>query len=148
MCFHICKIADVSIRTRFSRRWHATYMFSVMFLWESSSSHFSVLFKCIVLFILYILLIILFIYISTVIPPSWFPLCKPSIPSPHPCVYEGAPPPTHPLLPHSPKVPLHWGIRPLQEQGPLLPLMPDKTVVCYIFSWSPGSLHVYSLVVV
>jgi hypothetical protein len=24
--------------------------------------------------------------------------------------------------------------------------MPDKTILCYIWSWSPGSLHVYSLV--
>ena len=24
--------------------------------------------------------------------------------------------------------------------------MPDKAILCYIFSWSHGSLHVYSLV--
>ena len=58
---------------------------------------------------------------------SWFPLCKP--PShPHlPCFYEGAPPPTYPLLPHHPSIPLHWGIKPSQDQGPPLTLMSDKT---------------------
>jgi hypothetical protein len=24
--------------------------------------------------------------------------------------------------------------------------MPDKAILCYIYGWSPGSLHVYSLV--
>jgi hypothetical protein len=27
-------------------------------------------------------------------------------------------------------------------------LMADKAILCYIYSWSHGSLHVYSLVVV
>ena len=39
--------------------------------------------------------VILFIYISNIIPPSQFPLYKPSIPS-NPCLYEGIPP----TLPH------------------------------------------------
>jgi hypothetical protein len=30
-----------------------------------------------------------------------------------------------------PQIPLHWGIKPSQDQGPLLPLMPDKTIFCY-----------------
>jgi hypothetical protein len=34
--------------------------------------------------------------------------------------------PTHALQPHCPSIPLHWGIKPSQDQGPLLPLMPDK----------------------
>ena len=42
------------------------------------------------------------------------------------CFYEGAPPPTYPLLPHCPSFPLHWGIKPSQDKGPSLPLMPDK----------------------
>lgn len=29
-----------------------------------------------------------------------------------PCFYEDAPPPTHPLLPHCPRIPLHWGTEP------------------------------------
>jgi hypothetical protein len=40
-------------------------------------------------------------------------------------------PPTHSHLP-----------LPSQDQGPLLPLMHDKAILCYICSWS----HVYSFV--
>jgi hypothetical protein len=43
-------------------------------------------------------------------------------------------PPTHPLPPPHPGIPLHWGIE------------PDKAILCYICSWSHGSLHMYSLV--
>jgi hypothetical protein len=37
----------------------------------------------------------------------------------------------------------HWALR---DQRPLLPLMIVKAILCYICSWSHGSLHVYSLV--
>jgi hypothetical protein len=37
-------------------------------------------------------------------------------------------------------------MEPSQDQGPLLPLMPDKAIFCYICGRSHGSLHVYSLV--
>ena len=33
-----------------------------------------------------------------------------------------------------------------QDQGPFLPLMSDKAILCYICGWSLGFLHVYSLV--
>jgi hypothetical protein len=55
-------------------------------------------------------------------------------------------PPTHPLLPPLPCIPLHWGIEPSHDQGPLLLLMLDKAILCYIRGWSHGFLHVYSLV--
>ena len=42
--------------------------------------------------------------------------------------------------------PRHWSIEPSQDQGPLLPLVPYKAILCYIYSWSHGFLHVYSLV--
>jgi hypothetical protein len=45
-----------------------------------------------------------------------------------------------------PGIALHWGIKLLQYQGPLLLLMLDKAILCYIYRWSHGSLHVYSLV--
>jgi hypothetical protein len=38
-----------------------------------------------------------------------------------------------------PGITLHWGIKPSQDQGPLLPLMSDKAIFCYICSWSPGN---------
>ena len=61
-------------------------------------------------------------------------------PSPSPCS------PTHPLLLSCPGIPLHWGMEPSQDQGPFLPVMSNKAILCYICSWSHGSLHVYSLV--
>ena len=63
-----------------------------------------------------------------------------------PILHEGSHLPTHPHLPHCPQIPLHWGIELSQEEGNLLPLMADKAILCYICSWSRGSLHVYSLV--
>ena len=62
------------------------------------------------------------------------------------CFYEGGPPQPHPLQPPHPGIPLHWDIKPSQDQGPLLLLMPNKSILCYICHWSHGSLHVYSLV--
>jgi hypothetical protein len=69
--------------------------------------------------------------------------CPPSL---SPCFYNSTPPPTHPLPPPCPGIPLHWGIKPSQDQGPLLPLMPNKAILCYMCSWSHGSLHMYFLV--
>jgi hypothetical protein len=72
---------------------------------------------------------IFFIYIPNVIP---FPLPPtPPITSPCPCFYEGAPPLTHPLLPppFPPCIPLHWGIEPSQDQGPLLRLFASCAVL-------------------
>jgi hypothetical protein len=53
---------------------------------------------------------------------------------------------THSLPPQLPSIPLHWGINPPKDQGVALPLMPDKTILCYICSSSHESLHVYSSV--
>jgi hypothetical protein len=50
------------------------------------------------------------------------------------------------LLHPGPHILLYWGIQPSQDQGPLLPMMPKKAILCYICGWSHGSLHVYSLV--
>jgi hypothetical protein len=40
---------------------------------------------------------------------------------------------------------LYWGFKPSQDQGPFLLLMSNKAILCYICSWSHGTLHVYSL---
>jgi hypothetical protein len=86
------------------------------------------------------LLDVFFIYISNVIPFPGFPSENPLSHPPSPCS------PTYPLPLPCPGIPLHWSIKPSQNQGPLLPLMPNKAVLCYICSWSHGSLHVYSFV--
>ena len=63
---------------------------------------------------------------------------------PPPCFDKGAPcsPPIHSHL-LALVFPYTW---PSQDQAPLLPLMPNKAILCYIWGWSHGSLHMYSLV--
>jgi hypothetical protein len=73
-----------------------------------------------------------------VLSPFQVPTAKPTIPSSFPCFYEDVLPPTYPLLPPYPWIPLHWGIEPSQDQGPLLPLMPNKAILCYICNWNHG----------
>ena len=87
-------------------------------------------------------------YLFTFQMLSSFLVSSPETPytCPSPCLYKGAHPPTHSLPPPCPGIPLHWGMEPSQDQGPPLPLMPDKAILCYICSWSHGFLHVYSLV--
>jgi hypothetical protein len=41
-------------------------------------------------------------------------------------------PPTDPIPPPYPGIPLHWGIEPSQDQWSLLPLISEKTILCYI----------------
>jgi hypothetical protein len=74
------------------------------------------------------------------------PLRNPLSHPPSSCFCEGVLLPTCPFLPHRHSILLCWGIKPSQDQGPPLPLMPDKAILCYICCWSHGSLHVYSLV--
>ena len=89
------------------------------------------------------------IYISNVFPfLSYLPPWKPPMPSPSHCFYDSFPH-QHPLPPSHTRILLHWGIKPSQNQGPLLPLMHDKghpLLHMYICCWSHGSFHVYSLV--
>jgi hypothetical protein len=77
---------------------------------------------CKMLFLFHVfLLIILFIYISSVIPFTSFPSTAP-YPIPSPCFYEAAPPSTHSLSPHCPSIPLHRAINPSQDQGASPPI--------------------------
>ena len=54
--------------------------------------------------------------------------------------------PTHPLLPHPSRIPLHWSIKPPQDQVPSCPLIPDKVVLYYICSGNHGPTNVYPFV--
>ena len=76
-------------------------------------------------------------YILSVSPP------ESPIPFPHSTSMRGASPPTHSLLPG---IHLHWGIKPPQDQAPLLPLMSNKAILCHIHCKSHESFYVYSLV--
>ena len=99
------------------------------------------LMACSFYFLLFFFFIGCFIYLHfKCYPPSWFPLWKPLSHSPSPCFYEGAPPSNHPLPPPYPGILLHWSIKPSQDQEPLLSLMPDKAILCYIYGWTHGSL--------
>ena len=94
----------------------------------------------------HLLLMIPFIYISNNIPLAGYPSTSsqyhslPLLPLPPLCLYEVASLPIHPLLSH----PSSWGIKPPQDQGPLLPFMSDKAILCHLCIWSHGSLHVHS----
>ena len=118
---------------------HSLFTYFYLFL---ALNHFSLSLS---LSLLIYLLVCLFIYIRHFLylhfksySLSWFLLQKPALPSP--CLL------THSLLLPGPGIPLYWGIEPSQDQGPLLSLMTNKAILCYICSWSYGSLHVYSLV--
>jgi hypothetical protein len=97
-------------------------------------------------FFFFFLYWIFLIYLSNIIPFLDFSPRNPLYHLPSPFFYGDVPPLTHPLPPPYTQIPLHWGIYPSQDQGPLLPLTPNKAILCYICNWSHGSLHVYSLV--
>ena len=61
--------------------------------------------------------------------PSQFPLYKPPILSPSPCLYEGVPPPSHVLLPQCPNIPQNRIIKSSQDQGTPLTGIPDKATL-------------------
>ena len=88
-------------------------------------------------------------YIFTFQILSPFPVSPLELPHPSPfllCLFESAPPTTDPFRPHCSSIPLHWGIKPPQDQELPLTLMPDKAIICCLCNWSHASLHVYSLV--
>ena len=91
----------------------------------------------------FILLNIVFICISNVKTFPQFPLSPKTLnPSSHP-LPPSICPSTQPTPTSPPRFPfVVASIEPSQDQGPLLPLMPDKTFLCHIFGWN----HVYPLV--
>ena len=102
---------------------------------------FPLLYEAFFFFYFFFLLDIFFIYTS-IIPFPGPPNLKPAILSPLPLVLLGC----SLTQPHHPRIPLHWGIESSQDQGPFLPLMTNKAILCYLYSWTYGSLHVYFLV--
>ena len=90
-------------------------------------------------------MLIFYLFIFHVIPFPDFPSGSPLSHPPSLCLAVQVLPHTHLLLCPHPNIPLHWGMEPSQDQGPLLSLMPDKAILCYVGRWSLGSFHVYSL---
>jgi hypothetical protein len=77
-------------------------------------------------------------------PFSRLTLWNPPNPSPFPELLQGCSYTTHSPTPVG--IPLKWGIHPSQVQEPLLSLMPNKAILCYIWCWRHWSLHVNPLV--
>ena len=91
-------------------------------------------------------MIILFIYILNVSLPG-LSHSESSIPHPSsPLLLISALPAHQPTHASPASIPLCWSNKPPQDQGPPLPLMPDKAILCYIYSRSYGPNHVFSLV--
>ena len=89
-----------------------------------------------------LLLVILFIYISNVIPLPGFPSTNYLSPLLTPSLHESVSNmPTHSFVSALPSV-----IEPPQDIGSLLPLMPDKTIIFYTSNWKHGFPHVYTVV--
>jgi hypothetical protein len=58
---------------------------------------------------------------------------------PSPCFYDDVPPSNHTFPPPTSLFPYtRASIKPSWVQGPLLPMMHDKAILCYICSWSHG----------
>ena len=98
-----------------------------------------------IFFYFFISLDILFIYFQMLSP---FPVSLTTgttlSHTPSPCFYKGVPLSTEPLPPPTLDSPILGHLSSLhrtKDLSFLLPLMPDKAILCYICSWS----HVYSL---
>jgi len=85
--------------------------------------------------ITYFILIIPLVYIWNDIALPSYPFNNPPFPIPPPlCLYEGAHSPSRPLPFH------HFSFIPPQDQGPPLPLLSGKAILCYICISSHGSV--------
>ena len=127
LCFNddgIVFLSMVSLSHKFFKAQNTTSCIFFRFCWLGSISF-----------------IILFIYISNNILLAGYPSTTPPVPpsSPFPiiCLYEDVSSPINPLQPHCSSIPLHWGIKPLQDQWPPLPLTSDKAIHMYLEPWPP-----------
>ena len=87
---------------------------------------------------------ILYLFTFQILSHSRFPFWSTHTITPTPCLSEGAPS-THTDLPFHPGLSLNCHIKPTHAQGPFLPLVFNKDLLCLICGWNHGSLHVYYL---
>jgi hypothetical protein len=114
--------------------------------WDMFNLVFYFLYRYILLFFPLHYYWLLYLFTFKMLSPFPISPLKTPVPSLSPLPLGGCSPLTHPLIPHRSSTLLCWGIEPPQDQGPPLPLMSDKAVLCYICGWSHGPIHVYSLV--
>lgn len=92
------------------------------------------------LFIKFLLDIFLYLHFKCY-SPSRFPVHKPPFP-PLPLTHMGIPSIHLPYRPHH--IPLHWGSNLGRTKDFPFLWCTNKAILCYICSWSPGSVHVQS----
>ena len=106
-------------------------------------------FVCVCVCVCVCVLDIFFIYISIVSIFLGLPCKNPLSQTPStPSLYEGAPPPPHPLPSSYPGIPLHCDIKHPQAQGPLLSLRPTKPTsdTCAIRAMGPSMCILWLMV--
>jgi hypothetical protein len=90
---------------------------------------------------------ILFLYISNVMPFLSFPCINPHSIPPPPAFMRVLPHlPTQQLSPHCPSIPLHWGIKPSQDQCFSSHWCPTRPSSATYAAGAMGLSNVYSLV--
>ena len=93
-------------------------------------------FGLVFVFVFFFKLDIFFIYISYDFPFPGLPFGNPLLHPPSPCLYGSAHPPTHPPAhSHLPTLafPYTGALNSHQAQGPLLPLMSNKAILCQMW---------------
>jgi len=76
-------------------------------------------------------------------PHPWNPYPTPPHPASMKVLHHA---PICSLLHPCPGIPQQCDMELSQDQGPFLPLMPNKAILCYICYWRHESFHVYSFV--
>ena len=96
-------------------------------------------------FLVYILFFLWFCFIRYLLHLNfkWHPLSLLLLKIPYPIPPPSAHPSSHDFLIC---IPVFWIIQPSHDQGPLLSLISEMVIFCYICSWSRGTLHIYALV--
>jgi len=143
LCFYVCPFVSELIHSGYFHSFYFLFSFRMIF---SSSIHLPAKFTK-------SSLIIITINHYSRVYLKWYSIFLLSLRK-HPshntlpplCLCKGGLPFTHHLPPHHFSISLSWGTKPPLDQRPSLPLMSDKTILCYICIWSHGSFPVFSLV--
>jgi hypothetical protein len=148
---HLVKVLAhkiISVNSLSAGLWHTMLKgYRSQKLWFYSIKYMTVTFFFSFLFFSFVLFYWIFsLFTSQMLSPFPVSLLETPYPTIPPLLLWGCSSTLLPLLLPCPGIPLHWGIKPSQDQGLFLPLMSNKAILCYICGRSHGSLHMYSLV--